>query len=149
MRGKLHSRCRRQKRFWITPAYAGKTQCNHIKHARERDHPRVCGENAPYGHDREAESRITPAYAGKTCHLNAAGIAQEDHPRVCGENDIDNGYAGILVGSPPRMRGKPSAQSNIGFTNGITPAHAGKTGHLIKPYPVSGGSPPRMRGKRR
>ena len=86
MRGKLHP-CHKQRRLaGITPAYAGKTRFRPLTVARDRDHPRVCGENCcspcnvgsqkgspprmrgkHLGHDcNQAERGITPAYAGKT-----------------------------------------------------------------------------------
>ena len=75
----------------------------------------------------------------------------------------------LLLGSPPRMRGKPSWAENKWIVIGITPAHAGKTWHQPRPYSAYQdhpracgenketttektallGSPPRMRGKRR
>ena len=114
------------------------------------------------------EQRITPAHAGKTWHLWMKTAATEDHPRACGENVFAR-HSGISgVGSPPRMRGKPSTSMTKVKQGRITPAHAGKTsffgcrvvesedhpracgendgGMWIKP--ASPGSPPRMRGKR-
>ena len=34
----------------------------------------------------------------------------EDHPRVCGEKEGKKGIFAHLVGSPPRVRGKGTAQ---------------------------------------
>ena len=33
--------------LWITPAYAGKSDKNKIRHIFHRDHPRLCGEKLP------------------------------------------------------------------------------------------------------
>ena len=72
-----------------------------------------------------------------------------------------------IVGSPPRMRGKPLTENVNALTIGITPADAGKTtlilkqvggdgdhprgcgenGDLWEQYEKTKGSPPRMRGK--
>ena len=87
MRGKAFSVLRRQFRFRITPAYAGKRFRWRATRQCEQDHPRVCGEKVlaayhPAGipgsppHMRgkvekhgwgSSKSGITPAYAGKSC----------------------------------------------------------------------------------
>ena len=92
--------------------------------------------------------RITPAHAGKTITRRSTGQK--------------------ILGSPPRMRGKPYRRCSRVDEARITPAHAGKTGcpdtaaqvrqdHpracgenvLVEGYvKVFIGSPPRMRGKR-
>ncbi len=111
----------------ITPACAGKTfQLSGIE-VVTRDHPRVCGENIIDGclHIEEMGSPprvrgkpktcsffiglvgITPACAGKTCQALPPGHQCWDHPRVCGENFINESNMYKLVGSPPRVRGKP------------------------------------------
>ena len=50
--------------------------------------------------------RITPAYAGKTKAQYQKEDIVWDHPRVCGENCGLCLSLLILLGSPPRMRGK-------------------------------------------
>ena len=70
---------------------------------------------------------ITPADAGKTGEARAAIAKTRDHPRGCGENFADCAFSAFFAGSPPRMRGKPSAQGAILSVDGITPADAGKT----------------------
>ena len=92
-------------------------------------------------------SGITPAYAGKST--------------------LYSGIRRVVLGSPPRMRGKGFAHHPTPLSVGITPAYAGKSSfhHYILFYPgdhprVCGekqvkvveyhnkrGSPPRMRGK--
>ena len=131
----------------ITPADAGKTCRLGGGGAREKDHPRGCGENCAAGmmsrwtagspprmrgklyiaFFAHYKSRITPADAGKTSHCAKAHRGHEDHPRGCGENcpDIIRGDTGR--GSPPRMRGKPSTNAAGQIDVGITPADAGKT----------------------
>ena len=111
--------------------------------------------------------RITPAYAGKR---GAAWLLRDrggDHPRVCGEKLGADQVAIIVVGSPPRMRGKVFWQNRAFLSFGITPAYAGKRGgHGFwraggRDHPrvcgeksrfwlccfCAAGSPPRMRGK--
>ena len=111
--------------------------------------------------------RITPACAGKTVMTAWIQDGDEDHPRVCGENFGSNSYACILVGSPPRVRGKRPGNDGVPDRIGITPACAGKTLQSLSPSPYTqdhprvcgenqgrgrravrrGGSPPRVRGK--
>ena len=87
---------------------------------------------------------------------------------MCGENMTYQAQGSILVGSPPRVRGKPCHSTTPSPHTRITPACAGKTprlgaaGVLQKDHPrVCGenktfcprlssprGSPPRVRGKR-
>ena len=91
-----------------------------------------------------------------------------DHPRGCGENHCVSFFSKLLMGSPPRMRGKRTSAVGGGGCAGITPADAGKTlsdvdrdgnkkdhprgcgencsGQAQSVHPA--GSPPRMRGKR-
>ena len=131
----------------LIPAYAGKTPSQLVSSSPLTAHPRVCGENTP-------------------------GQAIQDfsdlaHPRVCGENaTLDRANARVL-GSSPRMRGKPRPQSRDRSGCRLIPAYAGKTGYediyatltVAHPRvcgensPHSGnrcrasGSSPRMRGK--
>ena len=119
--------------------------------------------------DDKGEDRIgiTPAHAGKTFCAFWSRRPERDHPRACGENAISAAINGTTLGSPPRMRGKPSIKAIDPMISGITPAHAGKTYHAR--CTISGsrdhpracgentqkgrrflyelGSPPRMRGK--
>ena len=110
---------------------------------------------------------ITPAYAGKSCPPQAPTFTRQDHPRVCGEKSTSSGLYHVLLGSPPRVRGKAFGFPRLIPGLGITPACAGKS-----PFPGCGrwhpgdhprvceekhlsgttdnrphGSPPRMRGK--
>ena len=114
------------------------------------------------------EDGITPAHAGKTASLGRSAPAVRDHPRACGENMSLTCSSVSLAGSPPRMRGKLTAEDLHLGDDGITPAHAGKTprhrparrqrrdhpracGENTTRKAVRGkcpGSPPRMRGKR-
>ena len=91
----------------------------------------------------------------------------KDHPRVYGENSGCCAYPLMMVGSPPRIRGKHPANPAIHDGTGITPAYTGKTARFFArcrgkwDHPrVYGenqeteaivtheqGSPPRIRGK--
>ena len=152
-----------------------------------RDHPRVCGEKAgvrvhqdvPQGSPprvrgkgsifchREVGGGITPACAGKSYSMLFAKLRKKDHPRVCGEKFCDFPLQSLVLGSPPRVRGKVSNGGMQSFSFRITPACAGKSSHWStcpqanRDHPrvcgekVSGaelsipvvGSPPRVRGK--
>ena len=70
---------------------------------------------------------ITPAHAGKTIQPPLLSHIFWDHPRACGENFVPSLAHCGKVGSPPRMRGKPSDYPAKVAVQGITPAHAGKT----------------------
>ena len=88
--------------------------------------PRVRGKQQKryYVH---AGQRITPACAGKTLTLSNNSPQSQDHPRVCGEN-VKRLYTRFLYsGSPPRVRGKPLLELYRRWSEGITPACAGKT----------------------
>ena len=127
MRGKRPLRASARRGAWITPAHAGKTLQVGLQSMRAADHPRACGENVTSGlgntmkagspprmrgkHAGEAGAaagaRITPAHAGKTPVYIRLQSLMPDHPRACGEN-LHVGRVGVrLLGSPPRMRGKP------------------------------------------
>ena len=112
----------------ITPAHAGKTtMMAELATARE-DHPRACGENIgekrrvfefvgspPRMRGKRNDGvpdriifRITPAHAGKTFQKLHTASLGSDHPRACGENAAGDFDTMQTLGSPPRMRGKPS-----------------------------------------
>ena len=151
------------------------------------DHPRACGENlppAPATVDERGSPprvrgklplllklgkppRITPARAGKTWAKCRPPRWRRDHPRACGENSAYASRLATFIGSPPRVRGKPSGLILLRPPMRITPARAGKTNVLNSimvappdhpracgenPWAVCGlvalaGSPPRVRGK--
>ena len=145
-RGKAFSVLRRQFRFRITPAWAGKRQTATMPRTMTRDHPRVGGEklwvccydvvprgSPPRGRGKEIvditewpTNRITPAWAGKS---NAAVLdtsSTEDHPRMGGEKCIESGEDVLVSGSPPHGRGKDVPFIGTLAVPGITPAWAGK-----------------------
>ena len=113
--------------------------------------------------------RITPAGAGKTTLTVRNCPADRDHPRRCGENSVLRCFLPRHLGSPPQVRGKPSAVWAQAALRRITPAGAGKTslwsgvcgacpdhprrcGENAR-YHLCGhkrmGSPPQVRGKQR
>ena len=130
----------------ITPAYAGKSVYFAIFCDFVEDHPRVCGEkqNAPImqGLNLGSPPRmrgkvlfqrrtahvqgITPAYAGKSVPRLQVLRKNQDHPRVCGEKGTFLAKPNGKLGSPPRMRGKESANARTRHRARITPAYAGK-----------------------
>ena len=88
-----------------------------------------------------------------------------EQPRSCGEHVAVSALPALTNGSPPHMRGTPSARSRHLDNPGFTPAHAGNTRPYayihssvgVHPrtcgehgpscrYRLSPGSPPHMRG---
>ncbi len=110
----------------ITPACAGRRRKTGLTQHRPGDHPRVCGEKAPFSlsvpsssgspprvrgearrqHVLGQHDRITPACAGRSVALIPPCMRPEDHPRVCGEKLVI--FEKLLKprGSPPRVRGE-------------------------------------------
>ena len=95
---------------------------------RGRAHPRSRGENAsdltvppraagsspltrgkPRGNLSPPDaSRLIPAHAGKTVESHCDGPVARAHPRSRGENAIAALVAGLVYGSSPLTRGKPT-----------------------------------------
>ena len=110
----------------ITPAWAGKSGRTSGRTRPVRDHPRVGGEKAelnsqlsilggspPRGRGKVLFTfwiilhlGITPAWAGKRAVPRKNGCPGGDHPRVGGEKHIVSCGSAVLLGSPPRGRGK-------------------------------------------
>ena len=110
---------------------------------------------------------LIPAHAGKTNGFGAHAKRCRAHPRACGENKLLIRIMSIMLGSSPRMRGKPTVLERTLSDVGLIPAHAGKThpgagtGCLATAHPracgenrgydtvepCTNGSSPRMRGK--
>ena len=110
----------------ITPAYAGKMLKRATPELRQRDHPRIRGENSmldeelnyrwgspPHTRgkfrrpeDERCELWITPAYAGKIGIYAGKLQSRGDHPRIRGENTIPQNAPDDYEGSPPHTRGK-------------------------------------------
>ena len=171
----------------ITPACAGKSELVLLRQGLFEDHPRVCGEKPNFicrwransgspprvrGKEREREYlcimiRITPACAGKSTMRKTLEVIYKDHPRVCGEKNPRSGCFSMLLGSPPRVRGKGLSAVIFSHSLRITPACAGKSNRPRNNYnnhrdhprvcgekmfsqcvkPLKLGSPPRVRGK--
>ena len=113
--------------------------------------------------------RIIPAHAGQTPAMPHRAGSSPDHPRACGANMVTLFAETTVIGSSPRMRGKPHAHEHAAGLHRIIPAHAGQTapsnpntGSLSDHPRACGanpdsswtrrspsGSSPRMRGKRR
>ena len=110
----------------ITPAYAGKSLFASACRAAAGDHPRVCGEKILLFHILAHNIWITPAYAGKSSLPPWQRRGSGDHPRVCGEKTSKKWKVCPILGSPPRMRGKASAEAQHAPLQWITPAYAGK-----------------------
>ena len=147
MRGKPYISDEIELKERIIPAHAGKTASSSVSAATLEDHPRPCGENwliaklffravgssPPMRGKRTGvkvhrlDHGIIPAHAGKTCWRLQGYTDEEDHPRPCGENLVFNYLTFTISGSSPPMRGKQEPVPKIRSSNGIIPAHAGKT----------------------
>ena len=68
--------------------------------------PRVRGKR-PSPQGRARHGRIIPARAGQTPPATALRLPAADHPRACGANLGEIGKDERIVGSSPRVRGKP------------------------------------------
>ena len=146
MRGKERLWMREQHPVGITPACAGKSFWIAYESQFEEDHPRVCGEKSITtvlllsmlgspprvrgkggNHERRSgKDRITPACAGKSTYSAGNSPFCGDHPRVCGEKLLFVGRPDEDAGSPPRVRGKVTADPKRLQGGRITPACAGK-----------------------
>ena len=141
-RGKAFSVLRRQFRFRITPAHAGKSRARKAAEAVRRDHPRVGGEKlamilvactmlgSPPRRRGKVEvrqyggwvPRITPAWTGKRFWNRPWVWATSDHPRVGGEKAVWKNACRCTMGSPPRGRGKAGSGHCNRAIRRITPA---------------------------
>ena len=129
----------------ITPACAGNSRAIGAGNPFGRDHPRVCGEQAPSraappfylgspprvrgtvycSSCGETYERITPACAGNSPAAGRQALTEEDHPRVCGEQQQLACACCYHTGSPPRVRGTGLHLKTVLGAVGITPACAG------------------------
>ena len=126
VRGKAEERKKAPLSSRITPACAGKSPILILSGKAGKDHPRVCGEKVRiscplykfkgspprvrgkviHSSQRLVHRRITPACAGKSQLALSDCQQHEDHPRVCGEKFQQMFQLLLLLGSPPRVRGK-------------------------------------------
>ena len=155
----------------LIPAHAGKTATRAKAPRRSAAHPRSRGENvrpaargvaydgsSPLtrgkptpGIRRGVRTRLIPAHAGKT--YDDARLPHEcgAHPRSRGENSETAGSSSPGPGSSPLTRGKRYPRRNRRRTQGLIPAHAGKTLHrrnrlaLLRAHPRSRGENPAPR----
>ena len=171
MRGKLRQQLHVPELFRIIPAHAGQTVSIVPRSFASRfagSSPRMRGKPVRSRRLR-ARRRIIPAHAGQTNSVPAKRSSHADHPRACGANVMVPSACMLMVGSSPRMRGKPRLERDDSRTRRIIPAHAGQTWVWIRFFqtttdhpracganeqdadsdPDRIGSSPRMRGKRR
>ena len=131
----------------LIPAHAGKTSSPQCTASGFAAHPRSRGENwTVVGHEamRPGSSpltrgkhpvtargrdlrRLIPAHAGKTFRRRGSGPPPRAHPRSRGENNVAWHDPATPTGSSPLTRGKRNPRRNRRRTQGLIPAHAGKT----------------------
>ena len=92
--------------------------------------------------------RIIPACAGSTSGGPGRGSQMWDHPRMRGEHADDGCECPDEWGSSPHARGAHTPSLVLQLVDGIIPACAGSTRHLV-PDPELVGDHPRMRGEHR
>ena len=78
-------------------------------------------------HQSPRDRGLIPAHAGKTRKLVVIPEAHLAHPRSRGENGGEDRGASGTAGSSPLTRGKPSGSIVARRSQGLIPAHAGKT----------------------
>lgn len=130
------------------PRRRGKAGLFQIVNVGTGDHPRMGGEkqelfwallcasgSPPHGRGKVVlhcgvllDVGITPAWAGKRFWNRPWVWATSDHPRVGGEKTLYSGMQRVVLGSPPRGRGKVRTKSYGTTSSRITPAWAGKSG---------------------
>ena len=150
----------------LIPAHAGKTRGRASCSTSATAHPRSRGENSggqvpdhaypgsspltrgkPRHHvQMRHEGRLIPAHAGKTRCKDSCQSYGAAHPRSRGENKTARTTSRAACGSSPLTRGKRTAQSVQVLSEGLIPAHAGKTQYAGR---SSARSPahPRSRGE--
>ena len=134
-------------RFWITPAYAGKSCAEQARRFHLRDHPPRMRGKVASGIVCDFVHGITPTCAGKSPAIMVCSLE--------------------YWGSPPRVWGKVQPERDVQDAARITPAYAGKRcrSPAFRSMPwdhprvcgeksaganvigLSLGSPPRVRGK--
>ena len=129
----------------------GKLVYNDSPRVAGGDHPRGCGENTDNRNEvcntegspprmrgklivsciSAARRRITPADAGKTLSAPDVSIVSRITPADAGKTGFCPLPVFLVVGSPPRMRGKLKCLLSGVYLSRITPADAGKTSVAI------------------
>ena len=106
VRGKVTPHHRVANDRGITPACAGKRRTTRTSGARYRDHPRVCGEKKKCYTKGGILPGSPPRVRGKVgavvCGVVYSGIT----PAYAGKSTLYSGIRRVVLGSPPRMRGK-------------------------------------------
>ena len=97
---------------------------------------------------RRLRTRLIPACAGKTNQPTSTSTLPRAHPRVRGENAAASRLASSVLGSSPRVRGKPGRAQDRDRLYGLIPACAGKTDDEVG-LPVCEGAHPRVCGENR
>ena len=150
----------------LIPAHAGKTTRPSTSPRPRLAHPRSRGENThimremtnelgsspltrgkrgPIVLPRGAE-RLIPAHAGKTLPNQERSVGVGAHPRSRGENPMIPSTETPRRGSSPLTRGKRDPRRNRRRTQGLIPAHAGKTRSAVL-SPAFAPAHPRSRGE--
>ena len=150
----------------LIPAHAGKTISSPGRLTSNQAHPRSRGENqvhavraqitkgsSPLTRGKPLPRRpgarglgLIPAHAGKTARISCAACRDRAHPRSRGENRAARGGPCGRRGSSPLTRGKRIAVVSASRSDGLIPAHAGKTARA-QSAARTGGAHPRSRGE--
>ena len=112
--------------FFVSPAYAGKSQTAGTPCSSVRDHPRMCGEKLWPTCPHAPNAGSPPRMRGKVRIPCWRSVSAGDHPRMCGEKGLNPVLAAYNGGSPPHVRGKVPPACCFCPALGITPACAGK-----------------------
>ena len=90
--------------------------------------------------------RLIPAHAGKTVPVGVCHLYAGAHPRSRGENSVSLSIAYMSGGSSPLTRGKRDGVHCLSPSEGLIPAHAGKTYQILASIRINGAHP-RSRGE--
>ena len=126
-RGKRTYQERVMVRAGLIPAHAGKTPPRTGATRPTRAHPRSRGENVGGDPQELPNLGSSPLTRGKPRPRHPEHVPGVAHPRSRGENAAWLDDLGVPPGSSPLTRGKPVDQQAARRTNGLIPAHAGKT----------------------
>ncbi len=150
----------------LIPAHAGKTDQRGARGSTRAAHPRSRGENgrcslsfsllrgsSPLTRGKrglvvacEVGARLIPAHAGKTPYGTTPHLQSGAHPRSRGENSASALAFSRPHGSSPLTRGKLPRELVDVLSEGLIPAHAGKT-RRPRPHPCQDAAHPRSRGE--
>ena len=88
MRGKALQRCAVLGSLRITPAYAGKSYTDDMKHYTEQDHPRLCGEKCGAIRWWACRTGSPPPMRGKGKPLSGAALQVRITPAYAGKSTL-------------------------------------------------------------